>query len=272
MTVDFAFIDSGTGGLPYMEYLTEKYPRSKCIYVADAKNFPYGEKTSKQVIDCAVQLCAKIIKKFEPKVIVIACNTMSVTALEILRKTFNVAFIGTVPAIKLAKKVTKNKRIGLLATQRSINSKYTVKLIHDFADDCKIFSRADGKLISFIEHNMIGASEEEKLEACEPAVNFFKENDCDTIILGCTHFIHYESQIRKLAGNNIKVIDSRDGVVRQALKMRNILKTEETSSEILPENNIQNKTFFVTGFPSHLNAKDYEKIANSFNIPWGNQI
>ena len=82
MSVDFAFIDSGTGGLPYMKYLKEKCPEASCIYVADAANFPYGEKTSEQVIECAHQFCQKVIKRFDPKVIVIACNTMSVTALE----------------------------------------------------------------------------------------------------------------------------------------------------------------------------------------------
>ncbi|MCR4790237.1 MAG: glutamate racemase [Treponemataceae bacterium] len=265
MSVDFAFIDSGTGGLPYMKYLMEKCPDASCIYVADAKNFPYGEKTPDQVKECAIELCKKVIENFNPKVIVIACNTISVTALQDLRNTFSIPFIGTVPAIKLAAKLSKNRRIGLLATQRSVSSAYTARLIRDFAGDCAVFSRADGKLINFIEKNLTLTNEDEKLKACANAVEFFKENECDTIILGCTHFIHLAGQIQKLAGPEIQVIDSRDGVVRQAIKMRG------TIDGSLPQG-IKNQTFFVTGYTSYMNEKDYKSIADSIQIPWGGII
>lgn len=265
MSVDFAFIDSGTGGLPYMCYLNEKCPSASCVYVADAQNFPYGEKSSSEIIDCVVNLCTKIIDKFSPKVIVIACNTMSVTALSVLREKFPVHFIGTVPAIKLASSISKNKKIGLLATRRSVSQDYTLKLIKDFASDCQVFSRGDGQLISFIERNLTTATEDEKLNAVKPAVNFFKANDVDTIILGCTHFIHFAPEIQKVAGEKISVIDSREGVVKQALKK---LGSVDGS---LPDN-IHNKTFFITGTPQNACDKDYQDIAKKFDIPWGGYL
>ena len=64
MSVDFAFIDSGTGGLPYMCFLNEKCPSASCIYVADAQNFPYGEKSTDEICSCVTQLCEKIISRF----------------------------------------------------------------------------------------------------------------------------------------------------------------------------------------------------------------
>lgn len=265
MSVDFAFIDSGTGGLPYMCYLNEKCPSASCIYVADAQNFPYGEKSSSEIIDCVVNLCTKIIDKFLPKVIVIACNTMSVTALSVLREKFSIHFIGTVPAIKLASSISKNKKIGLLATRRSVSQNYTLKLIKDFASDCQVFSRGDGELISFIEHNLTTATEDEKLNAVKPAVDFFKQNDVDTIILGCTHFIHFAPEIQKVAGEKISVIDSREGVVKQALKKLGSV------DGTLPEN-VQNKTFFITGTPKDSSDKDYQDIAKKFDIPWGGYL
>ena len=280
MSVDFAFIDSGTGGLPYMKYLTEKYLESSCIYVADAKNFPYGEKTSEQVISCAKDLCAKVIKNFNPKVIVIACNTISVTALKELRSTFSLPFIGTVPAIKLAASITQNKKIGLLATERSVNSDYTAQLIKDFASDCKVFSRPDGQLINFIERNLTSTDKLSRTNACRPAVEFFTDNDVDTIILGCTHFIHFSNEIQSLAtelakeknlSHSVQVIDSRDGVVRQALKMRGTVKASTVNDEELKPR-YENCTFFVTGYPPYTSEKDYKKIATSMNIPWGGLI
>ena len=265
MSVDFAFIDSGTGGLPYMCYLNEKCSTASCIYVADAQNFPYGEKSTEEICTCVTQLCEKIISRFSPKVIVLACNTMSVTALSVLRSKFDVPFIGTVPAIKLASSITKNKRIGLLATRRSVSESYTLKLIKDFASDCQVFSRGDGELISFIEHNLTTANENEKLIAVKTAVDFFKENDVDTIILGCTHFIHFAPEIQKVAGEKISVIDSREGVVKQALKQ---LGHADGS---VPEG-IKNKTFFITGTPKDSSDEDYQNIAKKFNIPWGGYL
>ena len=95
---DFVFIDSGVGGIPYMIKLLEKKPDATCLYVADTANFPYGEKTHEQVVKCVTELVEKINSQFAPKVIVVACNTMSVNALQALRKTFpDVKFVGTVP-------------------------------------------------------------------------------------------------------------------------------------------------------------------------------
>ena len=101
MSVDFAFLDSGIGGIPYLLFLQEKQQNVNCIYYADTKNFPYGQKSSEQIIENATIATQKIIEKWNPGAIVLACNTISVTALEELRKRFpNVPFVGTVPAIK----------------------------------------------------------------------------------------------------------------------------------------------------------------------------
>src|SRR5574344_424067 len=151
--IDFAFLDSGTGGLPYLKCLKEKSPNSCCIYVGDTKNFPYGEKTKDQIIENSANCIKKIIEKWNPNVIVIACNTISVTALEEFRKRFPTKpFVGTVPAIKPASLISKTRKIGLLATNATVNHPYTKNLQKEFASDCQMISRGDPDLISFIEH------------------------------------------------------------------------------------------------------------------------
>lgn len=217
--VDFVFLDSGTGGIPYMEFLKKACPECHCEYYADSENFPYGTKTTPEIIECVSEAVTKIIKKYNPSVIVIACNTISVTALDALRKKFSVPFVGTVPAIKLAAKISKNKRIGLLATQQTVTHPYTDKLIKDFASDCNVFKRGDTDLVEFIEHRLKTATQTERQNAIKGAIDYFKENEVDTIILGCTHFIFMADDIAAMAGNGVQVIDSREGVVRQALKL-----------------------------------------------------
>jgi len=235
--VDFAFLDSGTGGIPYMISLHKKMPDAKCVYLGDTANFPYGEKSPAQVTECSSKTIRKIISLWSPKVIVIACNTISVTALEELRKLFpEISIIGTVPAIKLGAKVSKNKRIGLLATNATVKHPYCQRLIEDFASDCFVAKRGDPELVDFIEKKYFTASETERLEAVKPAAEFFKSQNCDTVILGCTHFTHIFNEMKEVCGSEIKVVDSRDGVANQALrKLKSEIGTENLAADFESE-------------------------------------
>ncbi len=248
--------------------LKEKCPQKSCLYLGDTLHFPYGEKSPEEVTRCASEAVSLIQKKWAPKAIVVACNTISVTALPKLRELFpNLPIVGTVPAIKLAAKVTKNKKIGLLATNATVNHPYCKRLIEDFASDCQVFSRGDPDLVSFIESRYFDSSEEERIAAARPAVDFFAKNACDTIILGCTHFTHIAKEVEKAAGPSVKVIDSRDGVVKQALKV------EENSIQNGQEGEIENlpadMTFFVTARPSKIQQSEYESLCKNVRIPYG---
>ncbi|MBQ3670265.1 MAG: glutamate racemase [Treponema sp.] len=268
--VDFAFLDSGTGGIPYMISLHEKLPASTFVYLGDTIHFPYGEKSYEEVVSCAEDAIKKIIALWNPRTIVIACNTISVTALAALRKKFpDRPIIGTVPAIKLGAKVTKNKKIGLLATNATVNHPYCKKLISDFAADCDVFMRGDPELVSFIEHRYFTSSAEEKKAAIKGALDFFTEKGCDTIILGCTHFTHIADDFKKAAGEHINIIDSREGVSNQAALK---LKTESAKSEPhTPFPADKNLSFFVTHATAE-EVQEYELLCARLSIPWGGVI
>lgn len=272
MPLDFVFLDSGTGGLPYLELLKKKSPESNCVYFADNKNFPYGTKTHEEICECANQAVDLILKKFNPKLIVIACNTISVNSLDLLRKNFPlVKFVGTVPAIKLAAKFSKKRRLGLLATSSTIQNPYNEEIRKKFAPDCELILREDSKLISFIEHKFFFATHDEILKAVQDSVDFFYKQNVDVIILGCTHFLNIADEIQEVAGNKIKVVDSREGVVNQALKLL------EKKDEL--QNQIQKDKLFVTGYSKQNEDKkfqknedlkkdffEYQMIAKKFNL------
>ena len=265
--IDFAFLDSGTGGIPYMLALKAKQPDARCVYLGDTANFPYGEKTPEAVTDCAAAVIRVILRRWKPRAVVIACNTMSVTALESLRTRFSaLPIVGTVPAIRLAARVSRNRRIGLLATNATVHHPYCAHLIARFAADCAVFSRGDPALVAFVEHELSTASEVEKRSAVRPAVDFFAANDCDTIILGCTHFTHIAREVAAVAGDGVQVIDSRDGVSRQALRVVTAARpaAEETGIDALPAD----MSFFVTACTPHQRA-EYESLCNSLRIPFG---
>ena len=259
---DFVFFDSGTGGIPYMLYLKQKSPHSSCVYVADTKNFPYGEKSGGEIVRCASDTVHLILCRFVPRAFV-ACNTLSVTALEQLRAAFPaVPFVGTVPAIKQAAAVSKNRRIGLLATQRTVDEPYTAELAQRFASDCTLIKRADPALIEFIEHDFFTASEADKKAAVKPAVNFFLENGTDTIILGCTHFLHIADVIAQEAGKEVQVVDSKEGVVNQALRVA------PADSAVHSKACSIDCTFFISG-PSGIDEVPYKVLSKKLGIPYG---
>jgi len=273
--VDFAFLDSGTGGLPYMQYLREVNPTATCMYLADTKNFPYGQKTQGEILVSAIAAVAAILTRYKPSVIVVACNTISVTALDSLRKEFpTIPFVGTVPAIKLATKLTKNCHIGLLATKSTVANPYTKRLENQFAQDCTVVERGDPDLVNFIEHNLESASQVEIEKAIIPSINFFTEKNVDIIILGCTHFLRIASQIQEVANKvsqskhcqKIRVIDSREGVVRQAIKVA----TQAMGTKKVDTNKEWNTFFYITGKePSY---KFYETLAKKAGITYGGLI
>ncbi len=270
--IDFAFLDSGTGGIPYMLLLKEKSPESRCVYLGDTVHFPYGEKSFDEIVKCSSQAIDLIVQRWNPRVVIIACNTISVTALEELRKLHpDLPIVGTVPAIKLAARVSLNKKIGFLATNASVNHKYSQKLIEDFANDCQVFKRGDPELIDFIEHKLFTASKDEKLAAVMPAVEFFNGCGCDTIILGCTHFTHMAREVEEAFASKswkkVFVVDSRDGVSNHAL---DVIKTAPEKSECkkLPDD----MTFFVTSLDCEDEKREYETLCNKFHIPFGGCI
>ncbi|OJF76107.1 MAG: glutamate racemase [Treponema sp. CETP13] len=267
--IDFAFLDSGTGGLPYMQYLKDVYKDVSCMYLADTQNFPYGEKTPEKIIESAIFAVSAILKRYKPAAIVIACNTMSVTALESLRNKFpQIPFVGTVPAIKLAAKITKNKRIGLLATRQTVTHPYTKKLESEFTQNCVVVERGDPDLINFIEHSLDTATKSEIEAAIMPAISFFKSKHVDVLVLGCTHFLRIANIIQELA-DKITVIDSRDGVVRQAFKVANKAKFMH-KQESKGDNKISPSVFYITGKEPYFGF--YEKVALKAGIIYGGII
>jgi glutamate racemase len=175
--------------------------------------------------------------------------------------------VGTVPAVKVAAEITHNRRIGLLATNATVHHPYIKRLEDDFASDCTVFSRGDADLVAFIEHDLFAASREQKFAAVRPSVDYFAAAGCDTLILGCTHFIHMADIIRQAAGSAVQVVDSRDGVVRQALKVRQAhekIQQDENSACSGPGD----RTLFVTGFKQKKDADEYSVLCSHFNIKW----
>ncbi len=213
------FFDSGVGGLPYLVHLRNRYPWENFVYIADSKNFPYGEKSEESLIDIITRTVTGIIKGFNPKVIVVACNTASVTALKQLRESTDIPIVGVVPAIKTASGLTNNNKIGILATNRTVNGSYLQNLIDEFSSDKEVHSVAASDIVTFVEKYFHNTSKQKISEYIREQVIPLKQKGVDSVVLGCTHFIHVAKEIGDALGNHVQIIDSREGVSNQVSRV-----------------------------------------------------
>ncbi|MBN1647425.1 MAG: glutamate racemase [Spirochaetales bacterium] len=212
------FIDSGIGGLPYHEHFREKLPLQDTVYFADTANFPYGTKTEHEINNALGDAITKIINQCNPALVVVACNTMSVTSLAFLRSKFSVPFVGVVPAIKPAALNSPSGKIGVLATAKTIETPYLDNLIEDFASDCIVERYGDPDIVTIVEHSdSIPAAQKELV--LKKIADYFSVHPVDSLILACTHFIHIADDLQRVLGPGIQIIDSRAGVIRQAIRV-----------------------------------------------------
>jgi glutamate racemase len=221
MTPDpVAFLDSGVGGLPYLAHARRRLQGQRFVYAADRENFPYGEKSRAAIIEAAASVAGRLIEREHPRLVVVACNTMSVVALAELRARFEVPFVGVVPAVKPAASLSRRKRVGVLATRQTVEGDYLRKLIIDHAAGCEVVSLSSSALVDFVENGLFRATPQERESRVRQEVERFRSAGIDALVLGCTHFLHLEEEFRSLLqAESIALVDSREGVTRQAERL-----------------------------------------------------
>ncbi|MDA3955557.1 glutamate racemase [Oceanispirochaeta sp.] len=252
------FMDSGLGGLPYLQWVKNEKPHWQFVYLADHSCFPYGSRSTPFLKERLVNITSRIVELHHPDLVVVACNTASVTALDTLRDEFSIPFVGVVPAVKPAAQTAGVDKIAVLATDKTVKGKYLKALIRQFAPDQVVETRAASDLVDFVENHLFLADEEEIKEALDPYISLILEKQWKVIVLGCTHFILLKPWFEKWLPQNISIIDSTEGVGRRILH----LLPEDLSSPFtgqVPEN-----IFHITG--NQYNEKLYKTVAAQYQM------
>lgn len=224
--------DSGAGGLSVLSELVKSLPNESYIYFGDSANCPYGSKPTKEIIklsDCITQF---LLEK-ECKLIVVACNTATAAAIDHLRKTFNVPFIGMEPAIKPASLNTKTKSIGVLATAGTFKGRLYIETSKKYASDVNVCYQVGEGLVELVESGKAQSSEAEVLlrKYVEPMI------DCniDHLVLGCTHYPFLKPILEKILPKEINIIDPAPAVAKQTKKIleeNNLIVKKNTTPNI----------------------------------------
>lgn len=254
-------LDSGVGGLTVLQVIIDELPHESCIYVGDSQNTPYGAKKPEEIYHLAKKMIEFLLVK-KVKLIVIACNTITVSCLDMLRADYpHIPIIGTVPVIKTAAALSKNKRIGILSTTLTANSEYQKRLIGEFADGCKVFNHGNDELVPLIEKGMKDSYEMN--DALKKIVQPFQKEAIDTLVLGCTHFPFLQKQIQEIFGPSVTLLDSGGAIARHVKRvlMHNVILTsdEQHKISIYTSGNIQIVKSLLAGTEINLEINS-EKI------------
>jgi glutamate racemase len=210
------FIDSGIGGLPYCKDFLKRNPHEEVCYLADRANFPYGQRKKEELSSLLITLTEKLLKTANPKIIVLACNSATVSALAPLRRRFpDIPFVGTVPAIKPAANASKCGKVGILGTARTIEDPYNQNLADECEKKCEITGIAAPDLVKFVEERFDKADEKEKKEIVKKYIDIFRAEGVDSLVLGCTHFLFLLDEFQREAAPFIKIFNSLEGITKR---------------------------------------------------------
>src|SRR5437588_4070409 len=192
------FFDSGVGGLSVLEPTRALLPDAPIVYAADSGGFPYGKRSEAEIASRVPALLGRLVERFHPRVVVIACNTASTIALEHVRAALDLPVVGTVPAIKPAAEISKTRVIGVLGTQATVRQPYVDDLAAKFAADCTLIRHGSPELVELAEAKVAGedVTVDAVGAAAQPMFDAPAGERIDTIVLACTHFPLLEQELR----------------------------------------------------------------------------
>ncbi|KKP79963.1 MAG: glutamate racemase [Candidatus Moranbacteria bacterium RIFOXYA12_FULL_35_19] len=250
--------DSGFGGLDIMKGIVKELPNYNFIYLGDTARVPYGVRSEKVLYKFTKQAVDFLFKK-KCEIIIFACNTVSSNALRKIQKKYIPKYypgkkaLGVIiPAVELAVQKTKNKKVGVIATLRTVESKSFLREFSKIDNNIKIFQKDCPLLVPIIE---AGEIKTEKIN--EVLENYLKpliDKKIDTLILGCTHYGILKNKIKKIIGNNIKIIVESDIVAK---KLKDYLRRhQEIEKKIGRE---KKRIFYSTGL-----VKKFEILGKHF--------
>jgi len=207
-------------------------------YLADNALFPYGEQEDTLLVTRLVSLIGERIARLRPDVVLIACNTASTIALDALRQNFDVPFVGCVPPVRWAARVTQSRVFGLLSTRGTARRPYLRSLRDTYAADCEMIVHGARALADLAEQAFLGYSVNDALVA-EELRHLFEApmgNRIDTIGLGCTHYTFLTESFRRLCPPEIHLLDPALPVAQQVgriLAMQTVCPEREDCPETL---------------------------------------
>lgn len=200
--------DSGLGGLTVARAVIDLLPHEDLVYFGDTARCPYGPRPPQEVRRYALQIMDLLMAE-DVKLLVVACNSAASTALHEARHRYDVPVISVIePGVKAALAATRNRRIGLIGTQATVTSGAYDDVVTATRANVKLFSRACPRFVEFVERG--DTTSEELMTVAEQYLMPLKEQEVDTLILGCTHYPLLSGVISYVMGEGVVLVSSAE--------------------------------------------------------------
>ena len=254
VTQPIGIFDSGIGGLSVLNALRTELPLEDFIYIADSGHAPYGERDDAHVMARSMAIAAYLVTR-NVKALVVACNTATAAAVDILRATYpSLPIIGVEPALKPAVAISTTKHIAVMATRSTLASVRFAALLAAHAGQARFTLLPCDGLAEAIEQSIQVSNATELIAACARIMGTLSvfitpnelKNNIDTIVLGCTHYPFAAQHIAAQAGPHVQLLDTGDAVARQTRQRLGHAVSEQLSNQPIE--------FITTGHPATLRA------------------
>jgi glutamate racemase len=224
--------DSGLGGLTVVKELIHHLPNERIVYFGDTARVPYGTKSADTIIRYSREIVRALIK-YKVKMVVVACNTASSLALDVLKKEFDLPILGVIePGARKAAGVTRNKRIGIIATSSTVKSgKYAQKIVQ-IDKNIVAISQACPLFVPLVEEGWFDHAV--TYQVAQQYLGEMKKKRIDTLILGCTHYPLLKGVLHNVMGPKVQLVDSAREValqVKELLTSKRLLRDRLSPSQ-----------------------------------------
>ena len=211
------FLDSGVGGLSVLGPTRTLLPDAPLVYVADSAGFPYGTKTEAEIAARVPALLGRLVERYRPRLVVIACNTASTIALASVRAALDMPVVGTVPAIRPAARLSRTRTFGVLGTEATVRQAYVDDLTARFAADCVVLRHGSADLVTLAEAALRGDPRDDAAYRAVLAGLFDQPGGeaIDVIVNACTHFPLVADRLAAAAPRDVAFVDGGPGIARR---------------------------------------------------------
>lgn len=209
--------DSGVGGLSVLRSLRSAMPGARFIYVADSGFAPYGEKPVGEVLNRSRHIVGRL-RAEGAGIVVVACNTATAVAIEDLRREYpGLPFVGVEPGVKPALRLTRNGRVGVMATTATLSSARFASLVASLPGPVHIHPQPCPGLAKAIEGGVLDSPD--IAEALDRACDALRAAGVDTVVLGCTHYPFVAEGIARRMGAQVTLVDTAEAIARRTLAL-----------------------------------------------------
>jgi len=221
--------DSGAGGLTVVKAVAKALPREKIIYFGDTARVPYGIKSGETIRRYALE-DVHFLMRFNPKMVVVACNTASAAALDYICERVEVPVVGVIePGAAAAAAASGSGVIGVAATEATIESRAYEEAIARLRPDARVISKACPLFVPMVEEGRICGPVAEMV--AEEYLSGLSDLGADTLVLGCTHYPALRAVIASVVGPDVRIVDSAEETAQAAARLLSERGLARTSGE-----------------------------------------